>query len=60
MQTHWGIVGMQERTRKIGAALHIQPCDPSGTKIELKLRAVIAYAVKMHSPLVRLLKRIYP
>ena len=51
---------MQERTRKIGAALHIQPCDPSGTKIELKLRAVIAYAVKMHSPLVRLLKRIYP
>jgi signal transduction histidine kinase len=58
LRNHWGIVGMQERTRKIGAALHIQPADPCGTKIELKLRAAIAYAGNMESALVRFVRRI--
>ena len=48
---------MQERTRKIGAALHIDSGDPSGTKIELKLNASIAYLANMQSALVRLMKR---
>jgi signal transduction histidine kinase len=60
IRNHWGLVGMQERTRKIGAVLHISPADPCGTKIELKLRAAIAYAMNMDSALVRFLKRILP
>jgi signal transduction histidine kinase/ligand-binding sensor domain-containing protein len=60
LRNHWGIAGMQERTRKIGAALHIQPGDPCGTRIELKLRAAIAYAAKTQSRVARFLKRVYP
>lgn len=41
---HWGLTGMQERAQKIGAALHITPADPCGTRVELKLRSAIAYA----------------
>jgi signal transduction histidine kinase/streptogramin lyase len=37
---HWGLVGRQERTRKIGATLHIVPATPRGTRIEVKLRAL--------------------
>jgi hypothetical protein len=60
IRNHWGLVGMQERTRKIGAMLRIVPAVPCGTKVELKLRAAIAYAANMESALVGLVKRILP
>jgi signal transduction histidine kinase len=44
---HWGLVGIKERSRKIGAVLHIGPGEPNGTRIELKLRARVAYAANM-------------
>ena len=40
---HWGLVGMEERAKKIGAALRISRGDTNGTEIELKLKAGIAY-----------------
>jgi signal transduction histidine kinase/ligand-binding sensor domain-containing protein len=58
LHNHWGLVGMQERTRKIGAGLHIQPANPCGTKVEVKLRAGIAYARTMESALFRFFRRI--
>ena len=57
---HWGLTGMQERAQKIGATLHITPADPCGTRIELKLRASIAFAPKVESALIRFLKRFIP
>lgn len=44
---HWGLVGIRERSRKIGAVLRIGSAEPSGTKIELTLSARIAYAANM-------------
>jgi signal transduction histidine kinase/ligand-binding sensor domain-containing protein len=46
---HWGLVGIKERSQKIGAVLHIGTGEPHGTKIELKLNARIAYAANMRS-----------
>jgi signal transduction histidine kinase len=46
---HWGLLGMEERARKIGAVLHINRGDTSGTRIRLKLRAGIAYAANSRS-----------
>jgi signal transduction histidine kinase len=46
-----GILGMQERAHKIGAALHFERSAPRGTKIELKLNAGIAYTRNMQSAL---------
>jgi len=57
---HWGLTGMQERAQKIGAALHITPADPRGTRVELKLRSAIAYAPNTESWLVRFLRRLVP
>jgi signal transduction histidine kinase/ligand-binding sensor domain-containing protein len=57
---HWGLTGMQERAQKIGATLHITPAEPCGTRVELKLRASIAYAPKVESALMRFLKRFIP
>ena len=41
---HWGLVGMEERAKKIGAELHIGRGDIDGTEVKLTLRAGIAYA----------------
>ena len=57
LPNEWGLMGMQERTRKIGAVLHIHSRDPRGTTIELKLSASIAYLADMPSALVRFVKR---
>jgi signal transduction histidine kinase/ligand-binding sensor domain-containing protein len=53
---HWGLLGMQERAKKIGGELHIVSNAPKGTKVELKLCSAIAYPAQMHSTLVRFLK----
>jgi ligand-binding sensor domain-containing protein/signal transduction histidine kinase len=43
---HWGIAGMRERAESIGGRLRILPHVPSGTVVELYLRATVAYAEK--------------
>ncbi|MGO4515852.1 two-component regulator propeller domain-containing protein [Terriglobus sp. 2YAB30_2] len=40
---HWGIVGMRERTQKIGGQLKIWSQESAGTEIELTIPAAIAY-----------------
>jgi signal transduction histidine kinase len=42
---HWGIVGMRERARALGATLSIRSRHGTGTEIELTVRAATAYAV---------------
>jgi signal transduction histidine kinase/ligand-binding sensor domain-containing protein len=41
---HFGIVGMQERARRINAALSVTNRTAGGTKISLSVPAIIAYA----------------
>jgi signal transduction histidine kinase/ligand-binding sensor domain-containing protein len=41
---HWGIVGMRERTRALGAKLNIWSRPGSGTEIELIVPAATAFA----------------
>ena len=40
---HWGLVGMRERTEKIGGQLRIWSQEGAGTEIELTVPAAIAY-----------------
>jgi signal transduction histidine kinase len=40
---HWGLPGMRERARKIGAHLDIWSRDGAGTEIELRVAANIAF-----------------
>jgi len=40
---HWGLIGMRERTQKIGATLRAQRSTKSGTEIELRVAARLAY-----------------
>jgi ligand-binding sensor domain-containing protein/signal transduction histidine kinase len=47
-QGHWGIAGMRERAESIGGRLRILPHVPSGTVVELYLRASVAYAERAH------------
>jgi signal transduction histidine kinase/ligand-binding sensor domain-containing protein len=42
---HWGLVGMRERTQKIGGQLKIWSQAGAGTEIELVVPAAIAYPV---------------
>jgi signal transduction histidine kinase len=42
----WGLIGMKERAAKVGGTLHIGRLKPSGTSVELRLRARIAYGPK--------------
>jgi signal transduction histidine kinase len=60
VRKHWGLVGMRERARQIGAVLYVGPAGPGGTKIELKLRGSIAYAGGAQSAFVRFVKRLRP
>ncbi|WP_263415415.1 sensor histidine kinase [Terriglobus albidus] len=40
---HWGLIGMRERTQKIGGQLKIWSQESAGTEIELTIPAAIAY-----------------
>jgi ligand-binding sensor domain-containing protein/signal transduction histidine kinase len=40
---HWGILGMKERARRIGAALDIWTGAGVGTEVSLKIPAAVAY-----------------
>ena len=40
---HWGLVGMRERTQKIGGQLKIWSQEGAGTEVELAIPASIAY-----------------
>jgi signal transduction histidine kinase len=42
---HWGLVGMRERTQKIGGQLKIWSQEGAGTEIELAIPAAIAYTL---------------
>jgi signal transduction histidine kinase len=41
---HWGLVGMKERARNIGASLSISAREGGGTLVELRVPAALAYA----------------
>jgi signal transduction histidine kinase len=43
---HWGLPGMRERAKKLGAELHIWSGVRSGTEIELRVPAAVAYKEK--------------
>ncbi len=40
---HWGLSGMRERARKMGARLDIRSRGGSGTEVELRVPAAVAY-----------------
>lgn len=40
---HWGLVGMRERTKKIGGQLKIWSQEGAGTEIEVTVPAAVAY-----------------
>ena len=53
---HWGLSGMRERARKIGAQLHLSSCSGAGTLVELKISAQVAYlGVEKQTPMTRVL-----
>jgi nitrate/nitrite-specific signal transduction histidine kinase len=41
---HWGLPGMRERAKRIGARLQLWSESGAGTEVELTLPASIAYA----------------
>ena len=43
---HWGLPGMRERARKIGAHIDIWSRKGAGTEIELRIPASVAYAAR--------------
>jgi hypothetical protein len=56
---HWGLLGMLERARKIGATLTIDGRG-SGTRIELRVPGRFAFSVYDKGLLHRLLSRVIP
>ena len=42
-QQHWGLLGMQERARKLGGRVDIHSMRSLGTRIELNVPAAVAY-----------------
>jgi signal transduction histidine kinase len=40
---HWGLRGMRERARAMGAELKIRSCPGAGTEVELTIPAEVAY-----------------
>jgi signal transduction histidine kinase/ligand-binding sensor domain-containing protein len=42
---HWGLRGMSERAASLGSILKIQPVEPRGTEIVLRLSSSFAYAI---------------
>ena len=41
---HWGLPGMRERAARVGAQLDLRSSPETGTEIELRVAAEIAYA----------------
>jgi len=54
---HWGLPGMRERAELIGGKLEVWSQRQSGTEVELKIRAAIAYAAPSAGRRSRLLKK---
>jgi signal transduction histidine kinase len=40
---HWGLPGMRERAKKIGAVFNLRSAQNAGTEIEIKISAALAY-----------------
>lgn len=40
---HWGMSGMRERARKLGATLHLRSGPGSGTEVDLQVPGAVAY-----------------
>ena len=55
---HWGIVGMRERAKSLGATLNTWSRPGSGTEIELNISAATAYAVNSAARKPALLERL--
>ncbi len=55
-ENHWGLPGMRERMRKLGADFAIQAPTEGGTRIVLKIPASIAYPADP-SPIQRMIDR---
>jgi len=51
-ENHWGLLGMQERAKRIGAELNLSSRPGGGTEVELTVPAATAYqtSVQMRSP----------
>jgi ligand-binding sensor domain-containing protein/signal transduction histidine kinase len=50
---HWGLTGMRERARKIGANFHLHTRPDTGTLVDVKLDAALVYeshARSLHRP----------
>jgi signal transduction histidine kinase/ligand-binding sensor domain-containing protein len=47
---HWGLVGMRERAKKLSANLDICSTQGTGTEIDLRVPAAVAYADSGHAP----------
>jgi signal transduction histidine kinase/ligand-binding sensor domain-containing protein len=45
---HWGMIGMRERAKKIGAQLSVWSGPRAGTEIQLKIAARLAYQESPH------------
>jgi signal transduction histidine kinase len=56
---HWGLLGMRERAKKIGATLMIDSRS-SGTRIELPVPGRSVFAVHDRGPLHRFLSIVIP
>jgi signal transduction histidine kinase len=42
-QGHWGILGMRERARNLGAVLMVNSAPGHGTRVEVRVPALLAY-----------------
>ena len=54
---HWGLLGIRERTKRIGARLDIWSEAGAGTEIELTVPASIAYGTSRNGPAFRLFRK---
>jgi signal transduction histidine kinase len=53
---HWGLVGMQERSKRIGATLKLRSRMGAGTEVELTIPAVLAFEDQPSSSMSRFLR----
>jgi signal transduction histidine kinase len=56
---HWGLPGMRERAKKIGAHIEIWSRAGAGTEIEVRIPAPLAYATTKTGPRSRLLGMLF-
>jgi len=54
---HWGLVGMRERAKKIGATLRVQSDRNAGTRLELTLPGRVAFATGTRKSLWELIRQ---